>query len=79
LDILHGCLEPITIAVDDVEASGEDVRFAGIDLDSGQRLSVSITRDGHDGPSPALAPALLLLLTVQTCDVGAGHADQAAT
>jgi hypothetical protein len=79
LHILNGCLEPIAMAVDGVESSGEDVRFAGIDLDSGQRLSVSITRDAHDGPSPALAPTLLLLLTVQTCDVEPGLADQAAT
>jgi len=65
---LHG-IEPVAIALDQIEL-GSDVRFAGIDLDTGLRIRVVIERTRRLGENRAAlttlqAHGLLLMLSVE--------------
>lgn len=64
-------IDPVAIALDEV-AVGPQLRFSGIDLETGHRVSVSIDRpgtriDGHD-VLHLQGRGLLLLLSVETID-----------
>ena len=64
-------LEPVLVALETIEmASG--VSFAGIDLETGARISVSVSRDDSAGPllpRKFLASGLLLTLTIEPVDL----------
>jgi hypothetical protein len=61
-------LEPVAIALDDVQVS-DSVRLSGIDLDTGLRASVLIERNVKDRPliahSRHSATGLVLTLSIQ--------------
>jgi hypothetical protein len=62
-------IDPVAIALDEIQTSG-DVRFTGIDLDSGARVSVLIERSPSPRPNSdsVVRPAngLVLVLTMAT-------------
>ena len=62
-------IEPVAIALDEIQTTG-DVRFTGIDLESGARVSVLIERTPSPRPKSdaATRPAtgLVLVLTMET-------------
>ncbi len=61
-------LDPVAIALDRVESSG-DLRFSGIDLESGARVSISIDRRPQDAAVDAStldAHGLVLVLSLET-------------
>ncbi|MEO6377503.1 MAG: hypothetical protein ABIO37_05700 [Caulobacteraceae bacterium] len=62
-------IEPVAIALDEIQTAG-DVRFTGIDLESGARVSVLIERASATRPhsDAAIRPAngLVLVLTMET-------------
>ena len=64
-------VDPVAIALDEIQAGG-DVRFSGIDLESGARVTVMIERAApSDTPSEAPKPAaagLVLMLTLHTVE-----------
>ena len=59
-------LDPVAIALDRIEVQG-DVRFSGLDLDSGGRVIVTIVREEASEPlaeTTADAAGLVLVLTL---------------
>ncbi len=61
-------IEPVAIALDQIEASG-DVRFSGLDLESGARVTVLIERaapNPNDERPKREAQGLVLVLTMET-------------
>ena len=62
-------IEPVAIALDEIETTG-DVRFSGVDLESGARVTVLIERKPNDRASDKTtgrdAAGLVLVLTMET-------------
>jgi hypothetical protein len=63
-----GSYDPIAIALDGVILS-DDIRFAGIDLETGRRMTIAVRCAEATAPSEQdiepLEPGLVLLLIVQ--------------
>lgn len=63
-------VDPVAIALDEIDTTG-DVRFSGVDLETGARVTVLIERAPQD-PSAVVdiskrsAAGLVLVLTVET-------------
>ena len=59
-------IEPVAIALESIDATG-DVRFSGIDLETGSRVVVSIDRTATDHviSDTHQANGLVLVLTVE--------------
>ena len=64
-------IEPVAIALLDIDMTGE-LRFSGIDLDSGELVTVSIERLGlgsqQSDNAAAQQDGLVLLLSLHTVD-----------
>lgn len=63
-------LEPVLVALETIELTGE-VLFAGIDLETGARISISVSRKSASKPTLVrkfLASGLVLRLTVEPID-----------
>jgi hypothetical protein len=62
-------IAPVEIALESIEAEG-DLRFSGVDIESGARVTVMIARgDRRDPPFPeaeTTLKGLVLVLTMQT-------------
>ena len=64
-------VEPVAIALDQIDTTG-DVRFTGVDLETGARVTVMIERTPKDRTASGAASAkrsatgLVLVLTVET-------------
>lgn len=62
-------IDPVAIALDEIDASG-DVRFSGIDLETGSRVTVSVQRQPTDRAlseeSREPTTGLVLVLTMET-------------
>ena len=60
-------IDPVAIALDEIDASG-DVRFSGVDLESGARVTVLIERKPADTSKRDTshdATGLVLVLTME--------------
>jgi hypothetical protein len=60
-------IEPVIIALESIDATG-DVRFSGVDLESGARVVVSVDRRPADHARAAAsyqASGLVLVLTIE--------------
>jgi hypothetical protein len=64
-------LEPVLVALETIELTS-DVSFAGIDLETGTRVSISVSRDSASKPTLVrkfLAAGLVLRLTIEPIDL----------
>lgn len=64
-------IEPVAMMIEEIETTG-DLRFTGVDLGNGARVTVAIERTPSDRPAGAdvckPTQALILVLTMETLD-----------
>ncbi len=64
-------LEPVLVALETIELTS-DISFAGVDLETGTRVSISVSRDNASKPTLVrkfLAAGLVLRLTIEPIDL----------